>query len=477
MFAPRASFRPSVSVLVRARAAVAFWVAVPGLILAVLLPAGAVAGCGLGGPGGDGPEGPAGRDATSEEAPMTEIDRDTVDRLVEAGNAFAFDLYGALAEPVDSGGENLFFSPYSVSAALAMTRAGARGATAEEMTRALHLDADAAELRGERLHAAAEGLRDRIEPQSGSGGAGDEDSPLTLRVANALWGQEGVAFAGDFRTLLAERYGARLERVDFVGAAEEARQTINRWVEGATEGKIRNLVQPGAVDSLTRLVLTNAVYFQGSWKHPFDADRTTEQPFHRLEGDPVQVPLMAQTESFPYAARGSYAAVELPYGGSSSSEAAMLVVVPDRGAFARVEGSFDAAELEALTGALSTTRVELGLPRFEIASAAALSEPLKALGMGLAFSDRADFSGMVDPEKEPEVARELHLDQVLHEAWVRVDEEGTEAAAATGAMMAVTSMPVGEPVRLIVDRPFLVFLRHRPTGAILFAGRVLDPTA
>ena len=471
MPAIRASVRAAASVFVRARAAVARWVPALSVILVVLLPAGAGGGCGSGRSAADGPDGSATRDAASEEAPMTESDADAVDRLVEAGNAFAFDLYGALAEPADAGGENLFFSPYSVSTALAMTQAGARGATAEEMTRALRLDAPA--LREERLHAAAAALRERIEPKSGSGEEGGEGTPLTLRVANALWGQAGVAFAGDFRTLLAERYGARLERVDFAGAAEDARQTINRWVEGATEGKIRDLVQPGSVDSLTRLVLTNAVYFQGSWKHPFDENRTTDRPFHRLEGDPVQVPLMAQTESFPYAARESYAAVELPYFGSSSAEASMLVVVPDRGAFARVEGSFDAAEMEALDGALSTTRLQLALPRFEITSTAALAEALKGLGMSLAFTDRADFSGMVDPEKEPEIARDLFLD----EAWVRVDEEGTEAAAATAAMMAVTSMPVGEPVRLIVDRPFLVFIRHRPSGAILFAGRVLDPTA
>lgn len=475
MPAIRASVRLAASVCVRVRAAAARWVPVLSVILAVLLPAGAGAGCGAGRFAADGPDGSAPRDAASEEAPMTDSDAEAVDRLVEAGNAFAFDLYGALAEPADAGGENLFFSPYSVSTALAMTRAGARGATAEEMTRALHLGAP--ELGEERLHAAAEALRERIEPKSGSGEGGGEGTPLTLRVANALWGQAGVAFAGDFRTLLAERYGARLERVDFAGAAEEARQTINRWIEGATEGKIQDLVQPGSVDSLTRLVLTNAVYFQGSWKHSFDENRTTDRPFHRLEGDPVQVPLMAQTESFPYAARESYAAVELPYFGSSSAEASMVVVVPDPGAFARVEGSFDAAEMEALDGALSTTRLQLALPRFEITSTAALAEALKGLGMSLAFTDRADFSGMVDPEKEPEIARDLFLDQVLHEAWVRVDEEGTEAAAATAAMMAVTSMPVGEPVRLIVDRPFLIFIRHRPTGAILFAGRVLDPTA
>ncbi|MGD2113491.1 MAG: serpin family protein, partial [Acidobacteriota bacterium] len=281
------------------------------------------------------------------------------------------------------------------------------------------------------------------------------------------------------RELLAARYGARLEPVDFVRATGEARAAINRWAEEETEGRIRDLVPPGALDAMTRLVLTNAIYFKASWKHRFDEARTAEAPFHLPGGGEVRVPMMVQTDSFPYHRGAGYAAVELPYAGGATS---MLVVVPDRaepeaGGFGAFERSFGADALEALVADLETVRVELALPRFEITSTAALGDALRRLGMGRAFGDEADFSGMVDVEKESVIARDLRLDEVLHKAWVRVDEAGTEAAAATAAMMAVTSMPIDEPVRLIVDRPFLFFVRHRPTGAILFAGRVLDPSA
>jgi serpin B len=428
---------------------------------------------------------------------MTESTDHDVARLAAAGNAFAFDLYGVLAKPAAEGGGNLFVSPYSVSTALAMTRAGARGETAREMAEVLHLDR-LGDPSDDAVHQAAAALRDRLGSAGAGSGAGsrDEGTPLTLRVANALWGQEEVAFDPAYRELLAARYGARLEPVDFVRATEEARAAINRWAEEETEGRIRDLVPPGALDAMTRLVLTNAIYFKASWKHRFDEARTAEAPFHLAGGGPeggpeggqVLVPMMAQTDSFPYHRAEGYAAVELPYAGGETS---MLIVVPDRpepgsgsgsepepaGGFGAFERSFGADAFEALVEDLETVRVELALPRFEIASTAALGAALRELGMARAFGDEADFSGMVDVEKEPAIARDLRLDEVLHKAWVRVDEAGTEAAAATAAMMAVTSMPIGEPVRLIVDRPFLFFVRHRPTGAILFAGRVLDPTA
>lgn len=382
-----------------------------------------------------------------------------LDDLVSGVNGFAFDLYGAVAE---GGDDNLFFSPYSVSSALAMTWAGARGETAHEMADALGFGRDP-----DRIHAAFGELTGRLEQAAGGGQEGEEVRRLRLSIANALWGQDGFAFAEAYRRLLTERYGAHLERLDFRGSPEQARATINRWVEQETEGKIEDLVPPGAIETDTRLVLTNAVYFKGAWTEQFSEGSTRDAPFHLLDGETVQAPMMSRTGGYPYAERQGYRAVELPYAGGDT---AMLVVVPDEGAFGRVEGTFSAGELDTLADALETRQVRLGLPRFEVTTAAPLGPALRDLGIERVFTDRADLSGI------PAEPVDLYLDRVLHKAWVAVDEEGTEAAAATAASIALTSAPMN-PVVLNVDRPFLFLIRHRPTGLVLFAGRVLDPTA
>lgn len=382
--------------------------------------------------------------------------------LVSGNTEFALDLYRALAE---GNKENLFFSPYSISLALAMTYAGARGETAAQMAQALHFA-----LPQERLHPAFWALSWALA-EEGEEAPSPEGRPFKLRVANALWGQEGHPFLPEFLELLVQNYGAGLERVDFAVDPEKARLTINAWVEEKTEGKIRELLEPGDVHRLTRLVLTNAIYFNAAWHYPFDERLTSPAPFHLLDGSQVLVPMMHRTELFAYAEGVDYQAVELPYRGRDGlpSSFSMVIVLPKPGQFPAFEGALTLEKLCSILGELAPKTVALALPKFRFRTKFRLREALSALGMPLAFSPQADFSGM-------DGARDLFIDNVIHEAFVAVDEAGTEAAAATAVVMRLTAAPFG-PVEMKVDRPFLFLIRERETGAILFLGRVMNPAS
>jgi serpin B len=382
-----------------------------------------------------------------------------LDALIEGNSAFAFDLYRFLAE--QQGGENLFYSPHSVSLALAMTYAGARGETEEEMAEALHFI-----LTQENLHPAFNAL-DQELAQRGEGAEGkDEEEGFRLNIANAIWGQKDYQFLDAFLDVLAENYGAGLRILDFAGAPEESRVTINDWVSEETEGKIEDLIPEGSIDPLTRLVLTNAIYFNAAWANPFDEEATREGSFILLDGSEVSVPMMHQTESFGYAEGGDYQAVELPYDGREMS---MVIVLPEEGEFEAFEDSLDAERVEAIIAQLDQRQVALTMPTFEFDARFSLKQALAALGMPAAFSDSADFSGMTGD-------RELFISDILHKAFVSVDEEGTEAAAATAVVMKLLSAPE-EPVEVTLDNPFLFLIRDVQTGTILFVGRVVDPSA
>ncbi len=379
---------------------------------------------------------------------------------VAAGNnAFAAAAYALLAAQEQG---NLVFSPASIRLALAMTYAGARGQTAAEMAEVLHFD-----LAGPALHAAFNALdqalasRNREFPPTEDG----VERKVRLSIANSLWGQEGFAFLPEFLDTLAEHYGAGMRVVDFVTATEAARQAINDWVAGETNGRITDLIPEGVLSEMTRLVLTNAVYLDATWAWLFNKADTWEAPFFLLDGSTVTVDTMHQDRSFPYAAGDGWQAVELPY---VASELAMLFLVPDAGRFAEVEGLLGGGLLDEVIGGLADTQVNLGLPRFEFRTKASVAELLAALGMPTAFDfDGADFTGMTEEDR-------LFISDVIHEAFIKVDEEGTEAAAATAVIMDLTAAPV-EMVDLQIDRPFLFSLYDRETGEILFMGRVLNP--
>ncbi len=372
-----------------------------------------------------------------------------VGELVAGNSAFAADLYQALRREQNG---NLFYSPYSISAALAMTYAGARGETEKQMADTLHYTLPQAQ-----LHPAFNALDARLTQRSGES--------FQLHIANALWGQKDFAFLPAFLDALAENYGAGLRVLDFVGATEAARQTINRWVSEQTQGKIKDLLKPGVLDPSTRLVLTNAIYFKGKWVRPFEKNSTAEGPFTLLDGSVVNVPMMSQTGSFNYVEGEGYQALELPY---RDSDAAMLIILPQAGQFDEIESRFSFAQLTALRSRLQPRVVHLTLPKFTYESEFRLADTLARMGMPAAFSDSAaDFSGMTGK-------RDLFIGEVVHKAFVAVDEEGTEAAAATAVVMRETAAIMGE-IEMNVDRPFLFLLHDTRNGTILFMGRVLNP--
>ncbi len=383
------------------------------------------------------------------EAPSSDLAQ-----LVAGNNAFALDLYRELGQG------NLFYSPYSISSALAMTYAGARGATAQQMAQVLHF-----QLPGDRLHPAFNGLDQQLA-QRGQGAQGKDGKGFRLRNVNALWGQNGYTFLPEFLDTLAQNYGAGLRLVDFA-KTEDARQTINGWVSQQTEDRIKDLIAKGTLDSATRLVLTNAIYFNAAWAFPFKVEQTRDGQFNLADGGKVTVPTMYQTGNFAYAQGDGYQAVALPY---DKRELSMLVIMPSGGQFTAFEKSLDARRVDNIVSSLNYKRVALGLPKWKFEASFQLAATLSKLGMHDAFIlGAADFSGM-------DGTRNLYIGQVIHKAFVAVDEAGTEAAAATAVVMPAAGM-VEAPLVVNIDRPFIFLIRDDATGAILFTGRVMNPAS
>lgn len=411
------------------------------------------------------PEPDEGKDTSHGQVVQSEKTRDgspSVDpadltELAAGNGAFAFDLY----QSIRSTSGNLFYSPYSISLALAMTYAGARNQTDQQMADVLHFT-----LSQERLHPAFNAL-DLELASRGQTASGRDQGPFQLNIANAIWGQTGFSFRAEFLDVLAVNYGAGLRLLDFFTDPEGSRLIINDWVSEQTEGKIADLIPPGVISALTRLVLVNAVYFNAAWEHPFSEDDTADGPFHRLDGTETTVSMMEQRQDLRYAAGDGYQAVELPYDGE---ELSMVIVVPDAGAFDAFEESLDVERFDGIIDDLSLRDVGLTLPKFTYESAFGLSGTLAQLGMPDAFSQEdADFSGMTDES-------ELYIQDVIHKAFVSVDEAGTEAAAATAVIIGeVTAQEPFPFVEVTVDRPFIFVIRDIETGTILFVGRVLDP--
>ncbi len=385
-----------------------------------------------------------------------EVDETDLTTLVSGNSAFAFNLYQVLR---DEDG-NSFYSPYSISLALVMTYAGARGETAQQMADTLHFTPPQ-----DHLHPAFNSLDLELR-QRGKGAEGKDEGGFRLNIANAIWGQKDYHFLAAFLDVLAENYGAGLRVLDFTKEPEESRVIINDWVSEETEGRIKDLLPSGSISALTRLVLTNAIYFNAAWQYPFEENATRDGLFHLLEGGEVSVPMMRQKKSLGYAESEGYQAVELPYDGR---ELSMVILLPQAGNFETFEKSLDAQQVDNIIKGLESTQVILTVPRFEFESSFRLGETLAAMGMPDAFSGNADFSGMTGN-------RDLFISDVVHKAFVSVDEAGTEAAAATAVIMP-TAAPPGATVEVTIDRPFIFLIRDIKTGAISFVGRVVNPSA
>ncbi len=398
------------------------------------------------------PEAAAGEESSSGSETIQEkqVLKDT--DIVRGNTAFATALYARLREMKG----NLFFSPYSISTALAMTYAGARGTTQKQMADVLNFS-----MEREQLHRAFGSLEAELN-------AVREKGDVELTVANALWAQEGHALIEEFLEVVRKSYEAGLNFADFKNDPEGARAEINAWVEEKTNYKIKDLIQEGVLNSLTRLVLTNAIYFKGIWENAFDEALTKEEPFHISSSTRVNAPLMYQRENFGYMENEHLQMLEMRYAGE---ELSMVVLLPrDIDGLEQVERLLDAATLTAWMQTLGRREVDVHLPRFKTTSEFKLKEALEAMGMSDAFdAGSADFSGM-DPEKS------FYVSAVIHKAFVDVNEEGTEAAAAT-AVVATRASAMKAPPVFRADHPFLFLIRHNSSGSILFLGRVVDPTA
>ena len=372
-----------------------------------------------------------------------------------AVDAFGFDFYKS---GLTSGG-NAVVSPASIVLALSMAQEGARGQTAAQMDATLHSAAGSGGGNGiNSLDLALTGLSGAFKDSDG------KDQQLTLRIANAPFAQNGLQLQQPFLEALSSRYGAGLRLVDFKSDPDSACKLIDGWVSDQTEARIPKLLD--SLDAATRLVLVNAIYLKAPWQTPFDSSNTKNSPFTRPNGSQVSVPTMSLNLSAGrYASGSGWQAVELPYAGRSL---AMTIVVPDD--LAAFGASLDASRFSQITTALQQAAVDLTLPRFKIETKSDLSSALARMGMPLAFDpDRADFSGITTQEQ-------LYISKVIHQANISVDEKGTEASAATAVQMETTAMP-SRQVTLHVDRPFLFAVRDTRTGAILFLGRVVDPSA
>jgi serpin B len=372
----------------------------------------------------------------------------------------SFDLY----QQVKDGQNNTFISPYSIAVALAMTYAGAEAETQTEMASALDYA-----LPEPALHAAFNAtdlaLQGRAHELAGSSGAAERSSGdgLQLNVVNATFGQKDIQFKEAFLDVLALNYGAGMFRADFAAHADRERLAINRWVELQTRDRIKDLLPEGSIDSDVALVLVNAIYFKASWLTPFEVSATEQAAFHAPAGD-VMVPMM-HGRAEQYTKGDGYQAAELPY---ISPAVRMLFILPDAGRFEDIESVLDAAFFDRVRGAFAHYGVDLKLPRFSFEAGVKLKPALQALGMKQAFEvGVADLSGIAGQPGD------LYIDQVFHKAFIAVDEQGTEAAAATAVVATRSSAP--PPATFVLDRPFIFVIYDEPTGQILFVGRLMTP--
>jgi serpin B len=376
-----------------------------------------------------------------------------LEAAVKGNTDFALDLFRVLTAGKQ---DNLFISTYSITLALSMTYAGAAGTTATAFESTLHQGLPAA-----RYHRAMNDL-DRQLTSRGQGAKAADGQPFRLNIANQLFAEKRFTFEVPFLDTLAQEYGASMRLMDFVTQPEPSRVQINDWVAKKTENRIQNLLREGLITRDTRAVLVNAIYFNAAWKTRFE--RSRDVTFHALDGTSPVMPMMTQSEMPARAATvNGVEVVSLPYDGD---ELSMLILMPPPGSFTSFEQGLTAQGIDGYVAALKSETLELTMPKFELRTSASLNEPLSTLGLGIAFSDDADFSAMSKDAK-------LAITDVVHQSFVKVNESGTEAAAATGVVVGLTSIPLTRPVT--IDRPFIFAIRDDATGAIVFLGRYVKP--
>ncbi|KAF1077505.1 serpin family protein [Methanogenium sp. MK-MG] len=379
--------------------------------------------------------------------------------VVEANTLFAYDLYHTLSSDYQYVDQNIFFSPYSISTTLALTYEGAKGTTADEIRSVFHFP-----------------VNDTVRQDGYAGliaGLNSPDAAYTLQTANALWAEKTNPFLPAYIETAEHYYAVEVRNMDFTSAPEASRQTINRWVEDQTEDRIKDLIPAGAIDSLTQLVITNAVYFKGTWVLQFDENNTRPAEFRSEGGEYVTVDMMQRTDEdarYAYAETADLQILRMPYEHESGKALSMLVLLPKDGEITTAEAALGTTEFADAVASMETKQVEVFFPKFTLETTYSLPGTLKAMGMPTAFGDGADFSGM-------DGTRELYISGVIHKAFVDVNEEGTEAATATGVVLAGKGMMEEDPVPVFrADHPFVFLITDDETGMLLFMGRVADPT-
>ena len=389
----------------------------------------------------------------------------TASRIVPGMSRFSLDLYNALRE----GEGNIFCSPLNIATALEMTAGGARGETASQISRTLHLGQ-----LGDQAHADLGTLLSSLQTTANpdatgkeSGGPHDDRQSPGLWTANAVWVDEQEKLVPDFVALLERSYRTKPHLVDFAHSAEAARATINRWVEEQTRDKIKDLLKPEHIRPGTVVVLTSAIYFKGYWTHPFSVQATRDDQFHTRTDNAVPIKMMNQTAQFPYLEAESFQAVALPYKDSTLSMVVLLPKTPD--GLRELEASLTTERLDRITAGMKPRRVKLSLPRFTSTVEFELKDVLSKMGMPLAFEPgEADFSGING-------ARDIYISAVVHKAFIEVEEKGTEAAAATAVVGVRAAMILDKELEFRADHPFLYLIRDDKSGAILFFGRLNRP--
>ena len=372
--------------------------------------------------------------------------------LAEAGNLFALDLFKKISE----GSENLVFSPYSISTVLSMVYSGAGGTTAEQMSDVLYLP------QAEQVDPASRELRERIL-------SNDTLSGMEISLANAIWAQQGFDFLPDYIGNIQLMYEAPLTEMDFINdnSREESRIKINMWVEENTRQKILDLIAPGVLDASTRMVLTNAVYFNGSWQWTFDEQLTSPSIFHVSPAESIETDFMHLTKSLPYYEDNEVQAIKLPYRNERLSMMVILPRSPD--GWKMISRILDHERLGKLESQFESREVRVSVPKFTTEWKMDLGRELSGMGMDLLFGRYADLSGMTGEKN-------LFVDKVIHQAFIEVSESGTEAAAATAAVISLKSSLTDAPVSFKADHPFLYLIRDHQTGCIIFMGRLVNPS-
>ncbi|MFA5397243.1 MAG: serpin family protein [Methanogenium sp.] len=398
---------------------------------------------------------------TSDDTPPdpADLSPNVAGEVVNANTLFAYDLYQTLKSDKENAGKNIFFSPYSISTALALTYEGAKGTTADEISSVFHFPKN-----------------DTVRQNGYQGllaSLNRPDSAYSLKTANALWAEKTYPLLPAYIETAQKSYSAEVRNMDFVTAPEESRQIINRWVEDQTENRIQNLIPEQAITPLTTLVITNAVYFKGKWVLQFSENNTKSAAFRTGQDTSVAVDMMQRTDvdaHYGYAETDDLQILRMPYEHESGKALSMLVILPKGDDLALAETALPTKELADAIAEMKQTQVEVFFPKFTMETTYLLPKTLTTMGMPTAFGSGADFSGM-------DGTRDLFISDVIHKAFVEVNEEGTEAAAATGVVIG-RGMTVETPVPVFrADHPFVFMITDDETEMVLFMGRMADPTA